>query len=127
MRVTTVLLCALTIACSAYGPSTPLPAAQLRNVMTMLVARGLTEPVQIEVQSTGFVVANYEIPTGSRAQRDPRAFAEARLIAIREALLADGYKDFRVNVNGPPPGTGLVQRYGSSRLIDGGRVEWITP
>jgi hypothetical protein len=53
-------------------------------------------------------------------------FAEARLLAIREALLPHGYKNYRVNINGPPPGTGLVRRYGAARLI-GGSLEWQTP
>jgi hypothetical protein len=126
MRATTVLLCALTMACSAAEPA-PLTEAQQKDVTATLVSRGLTPPDEIEVQSTGFVVANYEIADGSIAQRNPRAFGEARLLAIREALLNDGYKNFRVNVNGPPPGTGLIRRYGSSRFIDGGTVEWITP
>ena len=129
MRIATaVLLCVLALACSTSGPAKPLTAAQLKDVVATLKSRGLTEPQHIEVASNGFVVADYEIPGGSLAVLNPRAFGESRLLAIREALLTDGYKDFRVNVNGPPPGTGLIRRYGSARFIAiGGKVEWLTP
>jgi hypothetical protein len=55
-----------------------------------------------------------------------RRFAEMRLLALREALLPHGYHDYRVNINGPPPGTGLIKRYGAARYA-GGSVEWVTP
>jgi len=29
-----------------------------------------------------------------------------------------------VTLNGPPPGTGLIRRFGSARFIEGGQVEW---
>jgi hypothetical protein len=42
-------------------------------------------------------------------------------------LLVDGFKNFRLNVNGPPPGTGLVRRYGFARVVEFGALEWVTP
>jgi hypothetical protein len=84
-----------------------------------------TRPTHVEVSSVGFVVVEYEVPDGLAIP--PRTFGETRLLAIRDALLPYGFKDFRVNVNAPSPGTGLVKRYGSARFIDGGSVEWLTP
>ena len=90
-----------------------------------LTAKAFTIPDRIEVTSTGFVTATYEVPASLAIPH--RRFGEDRLLAIREALLPFGFKNYRVNVNGPPPGTGLVRRYGAARFIDGGSVEWITP
>jgi hypothetical protein len=83
------------------------------------------QPNTLELNDIGFIVANYQVSPleGRRAQ----AFGQECLLAIREALLAKGYRDYRVNVNGPPPGTGLTMRYGSARLMDGGTLEWLTP
>jgi hypothetical protein len=80
-------------------------------------------PDSVELR-LGYVVADYSVPNLSGSAR---SFGEARLLAIREALLPFRFKDYRVNVNGPPPGTGLIRRYGSARYIDGGTVEWLTP
>lgn len=82
-------------------------------------------PVNVEISSAGFVVADYQVPVTLAIP--PRTFGQERLLAIREALLPFGFKNFRVNVNGPPPGTGLIRRFGSARFIDGGCVEWLTP
>ncbi len=82
-------------------------------------------PVKVEVSSAGFVVMDYEVPRDLLIPA--RTFGEERLLAIREALLPFGFKNYRVNVNHPPPGTGLTERVGSARFIDGGRVEWLKP
>jgi len=93
-----------------------------------LVARKLTNPTDLEVRGDGFIVATYVIPDeAARFIRSKEVFGEERLIAIREALLPCGFTNYRVNVHGTPPGTGLISRYGSSRYIDGGKVEWLTP
>jgi hypothetical protein len=105
--------------------ATALTSSDREAVSAVLRAQGLTEPASLELESTGFVVADYEVSDLTAGSY--RAFGQARLLAIREALLPSGFKNFRVNVNGPPPGTGLVRRYGSARYIDGGRVEWLTP
>lgn len=54
-----------------------------------------------------------------------RAFASKALLTIREALpTATTIKSYRVTVNGPSPGRGMITRFGSARLIEGGAVEW---
>jgi hypothetical protein len=113
---------------SPSGPSA-LSAQHLEAVTAELKRQGFNPPKSIEVASTGFVVAEFEL-TEAAVRAYPgtmRQFGESRLVAIREALLPFGFDDFRVNVNGTPPGTGLVRRYGSARLIRGGQVEWLTP
>ena len=81
-------------------------------------------PESIELRG-GFVVVDYEVP--DRLAIPHRTFGQDRLLGIREALLPFGFNDYRVNVNGPPPGTGLTRRYGSARFIEGGRIEWLRP
>ena len=104
----------------------PLGLAEHEHVRKALKAHGWTEPTSLELRDDNFIVIDYEVPdTVAVSQR--RAFAEERLLAIREELLVDGYKNFRLNLNGPSPGTGLVRRYGSARIIEHGSVEWLTP
>jgi hypothetical protein len=67
----------------------------------------------------GWIVVTYQLSNGLRA----RAIAEEAVLATREAMLPyqlDAH--YRVTVNGPSPGTGLITRYGSARFTD--RVEW---
>lgn len=71
----------------------------------------------------GIVVVDLLIPNGIGA----RTIGESRLLALREALLPSGFTSYRVNVNGPKPSPDMTLRYGSSRFLDGGRVEWLTP
>jgi hypothetical protein len=53
------------------------------------------------------------------------AFGTDAVVAVREAMLPFHLTDkYHVTINGPPPGTGLIRRYGSARFIEGGRVEW---
>lgn len=109
------------------GRPSELSPAHRAAVEAALKASGFDQPSTIELASSGFIVAEYVISDPSIAIR-ARSFGEARLLAIREALLPFGFKDYRVNVNGPPPGTGLVRRYGSARFIGiGGKLEWQTP
>lgn len=83
-----------------------------------------TSPKEIELRS-GIVVLDYEVPSSLAIPR--KTFGQDRLLAIREALLPFGFNSYRVNVNGPPPGTGLVRRYGSARFLQYGEVEWLEP
>ena len=77
----------------------------------------------VQTQERGQI--DYEAPdTVAVSQR--RAFAEERLLAIREELIVEGYKNFRLNLNGPSPGTGLVRHYGAARIINGS-LDWVTP
>jgi hypothetical protein len=124
-----LLLLLFIIAGVLGGPSSSVPrslsAVQIKDVEATLRSRGFDPPRGLEVNDIGFVVADFEI-TGLDALR-AKSYGEERLLAIREALLVDGFRDFRVNVNGPSPGTGLVRRYGSARFISGGSLEWLPP
>lgn len=111
------------------GPSAPPLTAQLReDVYRGLSMKTLSQPQTLEVTAAGVVVADYEITDAQRLGVNVRRFAEDRLFAIREVLLREGFRDFRVNVNGPPPGTGVIRRYGSARYFENaGKAEWDTP
>ena len=107
-----------------------LTAEHREAALAALRKRALTEPASIELASSGFVTADYVLDDVyvNRLAIPLNRFAEMRLLAIREALLPFGFKDYRVNINGPPPGTGLTKRYGSARFIGaGGELEWIRP
>lgn len=108
------------------GPS-ELTLEHRRAVESALKANNLDQPSTLELESTGFVTATYVLSDPSVPFK-ARSLGEARLIAIREVLLPFGFKDYRVNIEGPPPGTGLIRRYGSARFIGaGGKLEWLTP
>ncbi len=115
---------------SRMNPSPSVFTSEQRETVTeALRADNRDLPQSLELESTGFIVAQWEL-TDSQVKSlsvPIRQFGETRLLLIREALLPYGFKNFRVNVNGTSPGTGLVRRYGSARFIDGGSVEWLTP
>jgi hypothetical protein len=106
------------------GPSA-LTAEHLGAVRAAHTVHAWIQPNTVELNSVGFIVAEYVIPDDFAIP--PKTLGQTRLLAIREALLPFGFKDYRVNINGIPPGTGLIRRYGSARLIGGGSLEWLTP
>jgi hypothetical protein len=103
---------------------TTLDEAQLAAIDLTHEKHAWNKPKAVELRS-GIVVIDYEVPLDLAIPH--RTFGETRLLAIREALLPFGFKDYRVNVNGPPPGTGLTRRYGSARFLSGGPIEWLKP
>lgn len=110
------------------GPTLRSDDLDIASVTQALSVKDLPAPVSLGLVGN-FVVADFEV---SQAQLrsfgySAEAFGKAALLEIREDLLRFSFKNFRVNVNGPSPGTGLVRRYGSARYIDGGSVEWLTP
>lgn len=123
MRLLTVALALGAIGCGGVAPT--LSADDRAVVEAAHTRHAWILPTALEINGAGFVVADYELAAG--AVVSPRYIAESRLLGIREALLARGFRDFRVNVNGPSPGSGLIRRYGSARLVDGGNLEWLTP
>jgi hypothetical protein len=127
MRCAVLVALFVGVACSGE-PAKPLTDVDREHVRKELDYRKLPQPTKLEVRDDGYIVATYEIAQGMTRMSEARQLGESTLIAIREALLDKGYRDFRVNVNGPPPGTGLIRRYGSARYIgSGGKVEWLTP
>jgi hypothetical protein len=106
------------------GPS-ELTAEHREAVRAAIASHAWIPPVNLELRA-GIIVADFEVPADVLIPK--RTLGEERLLAIREALLPFGFKDYRVNINGPPPGTGLTLRYGSARFLDaGGRLEWLPP
>jgi hypothetical protein len=123
-----VVLAWLTSSGRSRSPSALL-STHREAVRAALAAKAYDEPTRIEINSNGFIVAEWELSDryANQLAIPLKTFGQQRLLVIREALLPFGFKDYRVNVNGTPPGTGLTKRYGSARFIDGGSVEWITP
>lgn len=116
------------VGCGAAAEPRELTVGQHAAVINAFRADGRVPPESIVVEGSGFVVAEFLLTDEHRKELTGtiREYAERRLIMIREALLPFGYEHYRVNVNGPPPGTGLIKRYGSARLIGNGSVEWLT-
>ena len=112
-------------ASSSLNSAPPLTASHIAAVERMHIGKGWDQPASVEISNAGFIVVEYEVPRP--VPGGPRAYGETRLLAVREILLPFGFQDYRVNVNAPRPGTGLVERYGSARFINGGSVEWLTP
>lgn len=118
-----VLLVLSVLGCvnSNRSPSQPksLTAEHRQAIRRTLSAQGLPSPSSIEISDSGWLVATYQIENGAKA----RDLGERAVLAIREAMLPfnfDGH--YRVTINGPSPGTGLIRRYGSARFTD--RLEW---
>jgi len=106
------------LCCAPQHKVEQLTNEQRTAIDNALQAQGLPGPHSLEL-SGGWVVATYQISNGAEA----RPLAERSVLAIREAMLPfkfDGF--YRVTVNGPSPGTGLIRRYGSARFTD--RLEW---
>jgi hypothetical protein len=104
--------------CSSSNLAQELNQEHRNAIRSALQAQGLTEPSSLEITG-GFLVATYEMSSGAGA----REFAERAVLTIREVMLPYHLVDaYRVTINGPSPGTGLIRRYGSARFTD--RLEW---
>ena len=111
--------------CSSSSIQPQLSKNQKELITSDLQKINFPAPSSLEVNDSGFVVATFDSVEPSRVTDGGRDFAETALIRIREQLLSSGkYKQYRVTINGASPGTGMISRYGSARLIEGGKVEW---
>ncbi len=128
MRTLTSLIVAAAVSagCTTSGAPPPLSEAQRSAIVAELQKVNIPPPSSLEVNDSGFVVATFDNIPAAMVPDGGRTFAETALIRMREPLApAKVYKQFRVTVNGPPPGTGMISRYGSARFIeDAGKVEW---
>lgn len=108
------------VCCSSSGRTHPTLNQEHRNAIdAALKAEGLPNPSSLEISDSGWLVATYQLSNGANA----RELAEHAVLIIREAMLPYHLVDaYRVTVNGPSPGTGLIRRYGSARFTD--RLEW---
>lgn len=118
-----LLLAVIAIACSQSRKSQPksLTSEHRNAINASLKERGIPNPASLEITDGGFLVATYELKS---QPANVRTFAENALLAIREAMLPfKTVESYRVTINGPSPGTGMIRRYGSARFV-GDSVEW---
>lgn len=118
----------LVLGCTApqKQDSTPksLTAEHRSAIQASLRKIGYPQPNELEINDTGFLVATFEL-RGPVDRLSLKSFAEDSIMAIREAMLPfKAIERYRVTLNGPSPGTGMIRRYGNARLIEGGAVEW---
>lgn len=109
---------------------TALTTEQQQMIASTLRAKGFPAPQSLEITS-GRLVATFEIDDAALALMvaagisSPKEFASNAVIALRNAELPLNLVDsYRVTMNGPPPGPGLIMRYGSARFSEGSSVTW---
>jgi hypothetical protein len=102
-----------------------------KAVTTALDEAGLPAAQSIEITESNRLVATFQIDDpvfekmAEAGVRSPREFATRAVILVRNAALPfKVVDDYRVTMNGPPPGPGLIMRYGSARFSEGGSVAW---
>lgn len=112
----------LVIACTSSRQRKPELTQEHRNAISAAFrAKNYSMPGDMEITDAGVLVATFEVNDPG----DVRSFAEDRLMAIRNAMYPfKVVSNYRVTVNGPSPGPGMIRRYGSARLFEGGSVEW---
>lgn len=121
LLLTVGLWVALAVFCCSGTRSTAKELTQEHRdaIRAGLRAEGLPNPANIEMTDGGWIVVTYQLSNGLQA----RAIAEQAVLATREAMLPYRLTEsYRVTVNGPSPGTGLITRYGSARFTD--RLDW---
>jgi hypothetical protein len=107
-------------------------AALNEAINTALDKAQLIPPEKIEIADSGKrLVVTFQIPESHdwalRVARvhSLREYGTKAVITVRNAELPFNLvKHFRVTLNGPSPGPGLIHRYGSARFSEGGAVEW---
>src|SRR5688572_23329463 len=81
-----------------------------------LRAKKYPTPTSLEITDGGWLVATFELG-GSVPGGSLQGFAENAVVTIREAVLRFHLvESYRVTLNGPSPGTGLIRRYGNARF-----------
>jgi hypothetical protein len=83
---------------------------------------GCDSTFSLEVTHSRLVVT-VEIPEADALKA--RRVGTKAVLAVRNSLYGHSPVDsFRVTVNGPAPGPGLITRYGSARFTEGSAVDW---
>jgi len=117
----------ITFVCCASDKVTPPPQLTTEHrkaISSALRVKGYRSPVSLELTDGDFLVATFELNEAD-TQNSLRGFAEERLLIIRNTMLPfHVVNNYRVTLNGPSPGQGLIRRYGSARFIEGGGVTW---
>ncbi|HXG69479.1 MAG TPA: hypothetical protein VNJ04_02585 [Gemmatimonadaceae bacterium] len=125
-KLTCSIMAALILACSACGGPPPLTAVHRTAIVDALKEKDLPAPQSIEMSDGGYVVLTYEQPTMIYVLVGPREFAETVLLTARNALATqEAFNRYRVTLNGPSPGPGLIRRVGTLRW-NSGSATWET-
>jgi hypothetical protein len=93
-----------------------------KTIQAALDSKNYPYADELEINDAGWLVATFQLNDRPASLQQ---FAEGTLITIREAALPLNIAtSYRVTLNGPSPGTGLIRRYGSARFVEGDRVTW---
>src|ERR1044071_906583 len=111
---------AVVLACNISKPTPSRPQLTAEHsdaIQKALKAKGYPAP-NLTISDNGFLVATFELQR--TPQQSLRAFAEDALLTIRNTMHPYRIFDrYRVTLNGPSPGPGLIRRYGNARFIEG--------
>lgn len=101
-----------------------LSTQQESEIQAALQEKGFPAPKSLKVNESGWLVATFVLS-------DPKSaaylenFATEAILTIRNTIYSyHVVSKYRVTLDGPPPGPGLVLRYGIARFIEGGKIEW---
>jgi len=101
-----------------------------RAIADALSEAGFPAAQAIEIDN-GRLVVTFEFDDAALTLLEAKGFGSARevaskaVITVRNAELPfDLVDSYRVTMNGPSPGPGLIMRYGSARFSEGGAVAW---
>jgi len=114
------------IACgeSAKKVQPVLSIQQKSEIKAALQAKGFPAPNSLEINESGWLVATFVL-SDPRSATYLESFATDTLLTIRNTMYSHSIvKNYRVTLDGPSPGPGLVLRYGNARFIEGGKMEW---
>jgi hypothetical protein len=125
-----LLILALQIVKNPTVQSTPQSLlAELKQEDREIIASALRDarlpqPQSLDINDTGYLVATFEpILPPSRAAAE--SFATIAVFVIRNAMIRRNVvSNYRVTLNGPSLGQGLVLRYGSALFSEGGSLDW---
>ena len=93
-------------------------------IATALRDARLPQPQSLDINDIGYLVATFET-TQPPSRATAESFATTALFAIRNAMVQRNVvSNYRVTLNGPPLGRGLVLRYGSALFSEGGSLDW---
>lgn len=101
-----------------------LSAQNESEIQAALQSKGFPIPKSIELNESGWLVTTFEL-SNPRSASYLENFATNTLLTIRNTMYPHSIvSQYRVTLDGPPPGPDLVLRYGSAWFIEGGQVEW---
>ena len=125
-----LVIIALQIVKSPAVQSTPQSLlAELKQEDREIIASALSDaqlpqPQSLDINDTGYLVATFE-PTLPPTRAAAENFATIAVFAMRNAMIRRNVvSSYRVTLNGPSLGRGLVLRYGSALFSEGGSLDW---